>query len=75
MAVNLVDRAHAQPATQSATTYSGSIAGYAVDGSPLTCSITDTQSDSIFPWWQVDLQDQYTINYVTVLASTGILSD
>jgi len=73
--MTLVDRAHAQPATQGATTYSGSFAGYAVDGYPMTCSITNAESSSTYPWWQVDLENQYTIHYVTVLASTGILSD
>jgi len=72
--VILVDVAHNHSATQTLT-YGYQDAGYAVDGNPVTCSVTRTGSETIYPWWQVDLQDQYTVNYITVLASTGILSE
>jgi len=63
------DGAHSKPATQSLT-YANNVAGLAVDGDASTCSITDTTDGSI-AWWQVDLQDLYTVISVTILASTG----
>jgi len=71
----LVDRAHAQPVTQSEQDFSGQVARYAVDGYPTTCSSTYTNIINTYPWWQVDLQDLYTINYITVLIAPGIFSE
>jgi Bacterial Ig domain len=75
VAAPLPDVAFSKPTRQSST-FGAAVSKFAVDGSPTSSAITETEDS---PWWEVDLGQGYNVSTIeitpTISSSLTVLSD